>query len=181
MVPTTQERTTGFVSGSLGVDVRMFRQIAPHIGSCNVAAHWWSTQPNTKEANIVRHPKCSARSSLPIAVPASICSPCDSSIARFRSCVREACQARKPSECAVKHATPTRGTDRKVVDEDKKIVNEDCRPRPQSRPMWPLAWNPHIASPSPSYPVRRVRVGLHPCRTRSNTPWCGRALSLPRQ
>ena len=65
--------------------------------------------------------------------------------------------------------TPTRGTDRKVVD-------EVCRPRPQSRPLWPPAWHPHNARASPSYPVRSVRVGLHPCRTRSNTPWCGRGL-----
>jgi hypothetical protein len=145
---------------------------------------WRDNQPNTREIWMVRHPKCSARSSQSIAVPAAIFRLCVSSITRFLSFTRELFFGRTPSECAVKHARGTRRADRRIIDEDRKnvdedrnVVDEDTRLRLQSRPVWPPAWNPAATSPSPSYPVQRVQVGLHPCRTQSSTPWCGGALS----
>lgn len=117
------------------------------------------------------HPKCSAAlSSSSIDVATSMCGTCCFSIASFRSSAREVWLASQPSECAVPHSTGNRGTDRKTMDE----IN---RPRAQNRPLGPSAWHPQIATASPSYPVGRVRVSLHPCRTRFNIPWCGRALS----
>lgn len=59
---------------------------------------------------------------------------------------------------------------------DRKLVDGVHRYRAQTRPLWPPASGRHMTTSGPSYPVGRVRVGLHPCRSRSGTPWCGRAL-----
>lgn len=166
LAPTAQHCTTGFGSSNSRTDVPMIGVGATYIENYKTTTHYWCTQTTRKEKQRVRHPKCSAWSSLMIVISSSICNTFCSDIGRFCSSTGGVWQVWQPAECAVPHSTENMGTNRKIVD-------EVCRFRAQSRPLWPPAWHPHNGTVSPSNPVRRVRVGLHPCRSRSKTPWCG--------
>ena len=141
---------------------------AKHIGNTIPTQHCCCMQSTTRAEECVHHPKFNPRSSQSIARSPSISSSCYSDFeqawqARRRTQNRWSVQGRMALE---------------AWGATEKKMDEVCGSPAQARPMWPPSWHHHEGPPSPSYPVGRSRVGLLPCRPRSVTPWCGRALRV---
>ena len=64
-----------------------------------------------------------------------------------------------------------------VSPRDRKRANGVCGSPVQTHPVWPPPTHRRLGNPTHSYPDGSSWVGLNPCRNRSHTPWCGRALS----